>query len=108
MAGGVGARFWPMSNSTTPKQFIDVLGDGQTLIQKTFERFTKVCPKENIYIVTNKSYQEITREQLPDISDEQIILEPYRRNTAPCTAMVSMTCWWTTGRTSSSAPTRAA
>lgn len=86
MAGGVGARFWPMSNSTTPKQFIDVLGDGQTLIQKTFARFAKICPKENIYIVTNKAYQQITHEQLPDISEEQIILEPYRRNTAPCIA----------------------
>ena len=86
MAGGVGARFWPMSNSTTPKQFIDVLGDGQTLIQKTFERFAKVCPKENVYIVTNKAYHDITREQLPDISEEQIMLEPYRRNTAPCIA----------------------
>lgn len=86
MAGGVGARFWPMSNSTTPKQFIDVLGDGQTLIQKTFARFAKICPKENIYIVTNKSYHQITREQLPDIADDQIMLEPYRRNTAPCIA----------------------
>ena len=86
MAGGVGARFWPMSNSTTPKQFIDVLGDGQTLIQKTFNRFARVCPKENIYIVTNKAYHDQTREQLPEIADEQIILEPYRRNTAPCIA----------------------
>lgn len=86
MAGGVGARFWPMSNSTTPKQFIDILGDGQTLIQKTFNRFARVCPKENIYIVTNKAYKDITKEQLPDISEEQIILEPYRRNTAPCIA----------------------
>ena len=86
MAGGVGARFWPMSNSTTPKQFIDVLGDGQTLIQKTFNRFARICPKENIYIVTNKAYREITRQQLPDIAEEQIILEPYRRNTAPCIA----------------------
>lgn len=86
MAGGVGARFWPMSNSTTPKQFMDILGDGKTLIQKTFERFSKVCPKENIYIVTNKTYHQLTREQFPDISEEQIILEPFRRNTAPCIA----------------------
>ena len=86
MAGGVGARFWPMSNSTTPKQFIDVLGDGKTLIQKTFDRFAKICPKENIYIVTNKAYHDITRDQLPDIAEEQIMLEPYRRNTAPCIA----------------------
>ncbi len=86
MAGGVGARFWPVSNSNTPKQFIDILGDGETLIQKTFNRFAKVCPKENIYIVTNKSYKDITKEQLPELSDEQVILEPYRRNTAPCIA----------------------
>ena len=86
MAGGVGARFWPMSNTTTPKQFIDILGDGQTLIQKTFNRFARICPKENIYIVTNKAYFDFTRDQLPDISEEQIILEPYRRNTAPCIA----------------------
>lgn len=86
MAGGIGARFWPMSNSTTPKQFIDILGEGQTLIQKTFNRFTKICPKENIYIVTSKAYKEITHQQLPEISEEQIILEPYRRNTAPCIA----------------------
>ena len=86
MAGGVGARFWPMSNNAMPKQFIDVLGDGQTLIQKTFNRFTRICPKENIYIVTNKAYHDLTREQLPDIADEQIMLEPYRRNTAPCIA----------------------
>ena len=86
MAGGVGARFWPMSNKNTPKQFMDILGDGKTLIQKTFDRFARICPKENIYIVTNKAYHDITREQLPDIADEQIILEPYRRNTAPCIA----------------------
>lgn len=86
MAGGIGARFWPMSNSTTPKQFIDILGEGQTLIQKTFNRFTKICPKENIYIVTSKNYKDITLQQLPEISEEQVILEPYRRNTAPCIA----------------------
>ena len=86
MAGGVGARFWPMSNTAIPKQFMDILGDGQTLIQKTFERFSRVCPKENIYIITNKTYHKLTREQFPDISEEQIILEPYRRNTAPCIA----------------------
>ena len=86
MAGGVGARFWPMSNSQTPKQFLDILGEGQTLIQKTFRRFTKICPKENIYIVTSKNYKEITLNQLPDITEDQVILEPYRRNTAPCIA----------------------
>lgn len=86
MAGGVGARFWPLSNSTTPKQFLDILGEGKTLIQKTYHRFTKICPPENIYIVTSKSYRDITKQQLPELGDEQIILEPYRRNTAPCIA----------------------
>ena len=84
MAGGIGARFWPMSRSNTPKQFIDILGDGSTLIQKTFSRFSKICPKENIYIVTSEQYKQIVQEQLPDITDEQLVLEPARRNTAPC------------------------
>lgn len=86
MAGGVGVRFWPMSNTKTPKQFLDIFGEGKTLIQKTFDRFAKICPKENIYIVTNKKHHDITKEQLPDVSEEQIILEPSRRNTAPCIA----------------------
>lgn len=86
MAGGVGARFWPMSKSTTPKQFIDIFGEGISLIQKTFQRFEKICPKENIYIVTNTSYLHFIKEQLPDFDEEQLILEPARRNTAPCIA----------------------
>ncbi len=86
MAGGVGARFWPMSRTKTPKQFIDILGDGSTLIQKTFNRFSQICPKENIYIVTNQNYLELVQEQLPEIAEQQIILEPSRRNTAPCIA----------------------
>lgn len=86
MAGGVGARFWPMSKTQTPKQFIDILGDGSTLIQKTFKRFKDICPKENIYIVTSQLYLEQVKQQLPEISEEQIILEPSRRNTAPCIA----------------------
>ena len=86
MAGGIGVRFWPVSKTETPKQFIDILGDGETLIQKTFKRFLKICPKENIYIVTNSQYAQIVKEQLPDIEDEQIVLEPARRNTAPCIA----------------------
>ena len=84
MAGGIGARFWPMSRSNTPKQFIDILGDGSTLIQKTFSRFSKICPKENIYIVTSEQYKDIVKKQLPDVTDEQLVLEPARRNTAPC------------------------
>ena len=86
MAGGIGARFWPMSRTDHPKQFIDILGTGKTLITQTFERFQKICPKENIYIVTNENYRELIKLQIHDISDEQIICEPNRRNTAPCIA----------------------
>ncbi|MGD1840893.1 MAG: mannose-1-phosphate guanylyltransferase [Thermonemataceae bacterium] len=86
MAGGVGTRFWPFSRTHFPKQFHDVLGVGKTLIQQTVERFEGVCPKEHIYIVTSKDYEEITRQQLPFLKEEQVILEPLRRNTAPCIA----------------------
>ncbi|MHC1777874.1 MAG: mannose-1-phosphate guanylyltransferase [Lentimicrobium sp.] len=86
MAGGIGARFWPMSRQNHPKQFIDILGTGETLIQSTFNRFRKVCPAENIYIVTNEIYKKQVLEQLPDIKDEQVLCEPSRRNTAPCIA----------------------
>ncbi|MCL1851352.1 MAG: sugar phosphate nucleotidyltransferase [Bacteroidetes bacterium] len=86
MAGGIGVRFWPTSRTETPKQFIDILGDGRTLIQKTYDRFCNICPKENIYIVTNAIYKELVKKQLPDMPDEQIVLEPARRNTAPCIA----------------------
>jgi len=86
MAGGIGARFWPMSKTARPKQFIDILGTGQTLIQTTVERFKKICPTENIYIVTNEMYRNLVQEQLPELSNEQILGEPTRRNTAPCIA----------------------
>lgn len=86
MAGGIGARFWPMSRQNHPKQFIDILGTGETLIQSTFNRFRKVCPAENIYIVTNEIYKKQVLDQLPDIKDEQVLCEPSRRNTAPCIA----------------------
>lgn len=86
MAGGIGSRFWPMSRSTFPKQFHDVLGLGQTLIQMTYERFLKLCPPENILIVTNKEYKDLVQKQLPQITDEQLLLEPARRNTAACIA----------------------
>lgn len=89
MAGGIGTRFWPMSRAGVPKQFIDVLGDGTTLIQKTFKRFTKICPPENIFVVTNAQYKDLVKEQLPEICDGQLILEPSRRNTAPCIAYAS-------------------
>lgn len=84
MAGGIGARFWPMSRTSHPKQFIDILGTGETLIQQTFNRFRKICPAENIYIVTNEIYKALIQEQIPDITDKQILCEPSRRNTAPC------------------------
>lgn len=86
MAGGIGSRFWPMSRTSQPKQFIDILGTGQTLIQQTFSRFEKICPSENIYIVTNEIYKEQIKVQIPQIKYEQIICEPSRRNTAPCIA----------------------
>jgi len=86
MAGGIGARFWPMSRTSHPKQFIDILGTGETLIQQTFNRFARVMPQENIYIVTNDIYSDLVREQIPSISPDQILLEPSRRNTAPCIA----------------------
>jgi len=86
MAGGIGSRFWPMSKTLFPKQFIDILGTGETLIQQTFNRLKKICPKENIYIVTNENYKNLVIEQLKEITEEQIICEPNRRNTAPCIA----------------------
>ncbi len=89
MAGGIGTRFWPMSRTSHPKQFIDILGTGQTLLQQTYNRFRKVIGKENIYIVTNESYKKLVSEQLPEISEQQIICEPLRRNTAPCIAYAS-------------------
>ncbi len=86
MAGGIGARFWPMSRTDRPKQFIDVCGRGETLIQKTVRRFERICPTENIFIVTNEKYKDLVLEQLPQLTEKQIICEPYRRNTAPCIA----------------------
>ena len=86
MAGGVGARFWPMSRTDHPKQFIDILGTGETLIQRTFKRFVKICPAENIYIVTNEIYKDLVTKQIPEIPENNIVLEPAMRNTAPCIA----------------------
>lgn len=86
MAGGVGTRFWPFSRTDFPKQFHDVLGTGKTLLQQTVERFDGVCPPENIYIVSSLEYKNIIKEQVPALSDDQILLEPHRRNTAPCIA----------------------
>jgi mannose-1-phosphate guanylyltransferase len=86
MAGGIGARFWPMSKTSRPKQFIDILATGKTLIQQTFERFLKICPKENIFIVTNDLYKEMVLKQLEGITENQVLCEPMRRNTAPAIA----------------------
>ncbi|BAU54498.1 mannose-1-phosphate guanylyltransferase [Mucilaginibacter gotjawali] len=86
MAGGIGSRFWPISRTSHPKQFIDILGTGKTLIQNTYDRFLKICPKENIYVVTNEIYTDLVKKQLPDMGDDQILTEPVMRNTAPCIA----------------------
>lgn len=89
MAGGVGSRFWPMSSEQRPKQFIDILGCGKTLIQLTVERFGDLVPKSNVWVVTSAAYADIVAEQLPDVPRENILLEPCRRNTAPCVCYVS-------------------
>ncbi len=86
MAGGVGSRFWPYSRTKKPKQFIDIFGNGKSLIQLTYERFSKFLNPDNIYIVTHASYIELVKEQIPAIKDHQIIAEPEKRNTAPCIA----------------------
>lgn len=86
MAGGVGSRFWPMSTPQKPKQFLDVLGIGKSLIQMTYERLLHIAPKENIYVLTNANYAELVKEQLPELSYGQILTEPKRKNTAPCIA----------------------
>ena len=89
MAGGIGSRFWPMSNVERPKQFIDVLGTGRTLIQLTYDRFKEICDPANIWVVTNAKYADIVHDQLPEIPISNILCEPCRRNTAPCIAYVS-------------------
>ncbi len=89
MAGGIGSRFWPMSTIAHPKQFLDILGSGRTLLQQTFDRFKELCPIKNIYIVTNDIYEQLVAEQLPDILKENILTEPSRKNTAPCAAYAS-------------------
>lgn len=89
MAGGVGSRFWPMSTPEKPKQFIDVLGVGRTLIQLTVDRFSEVCDVRNVWVVTSEHYRDLVREQLPQIPESNILLEPCMRNTAPCVAYVA-------------------
>lgn len=89
MSGGVGSRFWPYSRKTLPKQFLDFFGTGRSLLQQTFDRFSKVIPVENILIVTNELYANLVQQQLPQLHPNQILLEPARRNTAPCIAWAS-------------------
>ena len=89
MAGGVGSRFWPMSTADKPKQFIDVLGIGKSLLQLTVERFETIVDPQNVWVVTNRNYAEVVAEQLPDMPSDHILCEPCRRNTAPCIAYVS-------------------
>ena len=86
MAGGIGSRFWPYSRTDKPKQFLDVLGTGRSLIQMTYDRFLNICPSDNIYVITNKRYYDLVKEQLPALSDDQILLEPIGRNTAAAVA----------------------
>ena len=90
MAGGVGSRFWPLSTPEFPKQFIDILGCGRTLIQLTVDRFKGICADENFWVVTNKAYVDIVKEQIPGIPAEHILAEPAARNTAPC---IAWACW---------------
>jgi mannose-1-phosphate guanylyltransferase len=90
MAGGVGSRFWPVSTTELPKQFHDMLGAGSTLIQKTFSRLSKIIPAENIIILTNEKYNDLVLEQLPMVRQEQVLLEPAMRNTAPCILYASL------------------
>lgn len=89
MAGGIGSRFWPISRHDFPKQFLDILNTGKTLIQSTYDRFAQFIPGENIYVITADSYKEIVINQLPDIPEENIVCEPSRKNTAPCIAYIS-------------------
>lgn len=89
MAGGIGSRFWPMSRTAHPKQFIDILGTGMTLLQSTFNRFLSICPRENIFIVTNDAYKSLVMEQLPELKLENLLCEPSRKNTAACIAYAS-------------------
>ena len=90
MAGGIGSRFWPASRVNRPKQFLDIMGTGKSLIQQTCDRFLNLCPKENIFIVTNGIYKDLVKEHLPYITDNQILCEPSRNNTAPCVAYTAL------------------
>ncbi len=90
MAGGVGSRFWPASRTARPKQFLDILGTGSSLLRLTFERFLKLCPADRIFVMTNAIYKDLVKEQLPELSDNQVLCEPSRNNTAPCVAYAAL------------------
>ncbi|MBZ4677366.1 MAG: mannose-phosphate guanylyltransferase [Anaerophaga sp.] len=89
MAGGIGSRFWPLSKTSTPKQFLDILGTGKSLIRQTYERFAPLCPNENIIVVTSRDYSDMVLDHLPELKPEQVLSEPFRRNTAPCIALAN-------------------
>ncbi len=89
MAGGIGSRFWPLSKTESPKQFLDILGTGKSLLRQTYERFNPLCMDENIIVVTSRQYKEMVLEQLPELKPDQVLLEPFRRNTAPCIALAN-------------------
>ena len=84
MAGGIGSRFWPLSKNKKPKQFLDILGTGRTLLQQSFDRFASFIDENRIYVSTNENYIDLVKEQLPDLHERQILIEPIRKNTAPC------------------------
>ena len=90
MAGGIGSRFWPLSKISSPKQFLDILGTGKSLLRQTFERFVALCPIENLYVVTSSEYIGIVLEQLPELKPSQVLAEPFRKNTAPCIAFTNV------------------
>ena len=90
MAGGVGSRFWPLSREKRPKQFLDILGVGKTLLQQTFERLSRIAKPENIFVVTKDDYFSLVKEQIPSIPEQNILKEPFRRNTAPCITYAAM------------------
>ena len=91
MAGGIGSRFWPLSDAKTPKQFLDILGTGRTLIQLTLARFEGIIPIENVWVVTSEEYTDLVRQQLPEVLPSHILSEPERRNTAPQATTSSQT-----------------
>ncbi len=86
MAGGVGTRFWPYSRNSHPKQFLDVMGTGKSLLRSTYERFLPLCPPENIYVVIHEEHHTLALQQLPELKDSQVLAEPMRKNTTPCIA----------------------